>query len=62
MKWTDMVVVLAFIALVGWIGNGIISCTQNYMVEDRTAYTNYPIEFPMDTEALEEEGYFEKGR
>ena len=57
MKWTDMAVALALIALVGWLGSGVISCARDYMVEEGTASINLSVEFPMDTKSLEEHGY-----
>lgn len=59
MKWTDMVVLVALIVLVGWLGNGLLSCTSD--IRERVAVSTEVVTVDIDKTSLFEHGYFRVG-
>ena len=57
MKWTNMIVVIVLIIVLGWIVNGFISCGKLKISGD-TEYSYVPATMTMNTTSLGESGYF----
>jgi len=57
MKWTNVVIILGVLALIGFLGNGVISCTR-----DMKASSTAGVEKSPTTYYMEEEGYIKFGK